>query len=99
MYNNDSLPPPNTPRSTLEELLKICTKEAPFKHIDGNIYQQKDGIAMGSPLGCVFANFYMAHVETVALSKLEQKPTSYGRYIDDIIVVVENQQVLNSLEE
>ena len=99
MYNNDSLPPPSTPKSTLEELLNICTKENPFKHIDGNIYQQEDGIAMGSPLGRVFANFYMAHVETVALSKLEQKPTLYGRYIDDIIVVVDNHQLLNSLEE
>ena len=48
---------------------------------------------MGSPQGRVFANFYVAHAETVALSKVEQKPTLYGRYIDDIIVVVDNQQL------
>ena len=82
-------------KATLEELLNIWTKEAPLKNIDGNIYQQKDGIAMDSPLGCVFINFYMAHVEAVALSKLEQKSSFYGRYIDDIIVV----QLINSLEE
>ena len=80
MYNNDNLPPPNTPRSSLEELLNTCPKEAPFKHIDGNIYQQKTVLQwVVSTLGCVLEKFYMAHVEIVALTKLEQKPTLYGQ--------------------
>ena len=69
----------------MKQLLTICTKEAPFKHIDGNIYQQTDGIAMGSPVVCIFANFYMSSLEIQTLNELNKKLELCGRYIDDIL--------------
>ena len=59
VYRHPNIPPPNLPKETLKKLLEICTKESHFKHIDGTIYKQKDGVAMGSPLGCISANYYM----------------------------------------
>ncbi|XP_076039356.1 uncharacterized protein LOC143024438 [Oratosquilla oratoria] len=39
---------------------------------------------MGSPLGVLFANFFMGSIEEKVLSK--KKPSIYCRYIDDIFV-------------
>lgn len=99
VYNHESKPPPKIEKSTLKKLLEICTKHAPFMHIDGKIFQQTDGIAMGSPLGCVFANYYMANLENSIISNIDNPPTLYARYIDDIIIVVENQQQLFEIKE
>ena len=97
-YSNETISPPKLPRPTLKQLLEICTKEAPFKHIDGTIFQQIDGIAMGSPLGCIFANFYMSHIEEKTLEELENPPTIYARYIDDILLVINNEDQLNYIK-
>ena len=40
---------PDLPKDTLRQLLEICNKESPFKHIDGSIYKQRDGVTMGAP--------------------------------------------------
>ena len=74
-------------KSTLKKLLKVCTTEVPFRDIDQNIYVQKDGVGMGSPLGVTIANFYMADVEERALNNIGIKPSMYGRYIDDIFTI------------
>ena len=37
--------------------------EAPFLSPDNKLYKQIDGVAMGSPLGVLFANLYMGHLE------------------------------------
>ena len=39
---------------------------------------------MGSPLGPLFANFYMAHVENLVLNDPEIAPATYVRYVDDV---------------
>ncbi|XP_076054496.1 uncharacterized protein LOC143033188 [Oratosquilla oratoria] len=31
VFNHNSLPPPKLPRDTLEKMLRVCTKEAPFR--------------------------------------------------------------------
>ncbi|XP_076032963.1 uncharacterized protein LOC143020430 [Oratosquilla oratoria] len=69
----------------LRDLLRICTQESAFRCPRGNLYQQKDGVFMGSPLGVLLANFFMGSVEKEAFSRIQQ-PMTYGRYIDDIFV-------------
>ncbi|XP_076039423.1 uncharacterized protein LOC143024499 [Oratosquilla oratoria] len=71
VFNHDSLPPPKTPRLTLENMLRTCTKEVPFRCPSGKIYFRTDGVAMGSPLGVPFAQAYMCHLEN-------HTPTSVG---------------------
>ena len=48
---------------SLQELLLACTTKSPFTHIDGSLSCQVDGVAMGSPLGVTFANFYICHAD------------------------------------
>ena len=91
------------PEQSLRLLLQICTKEAPFHAPDGKLYQQIDGIAMGSPLGPLFANFYMGCLEEEVFSNNPHlKPHIYTRYIDDIFISTQNEnnikEVIHSFE-
>jgi hypothetical protein len=52
-----------------------------------SFYDQKDGVAMGSPLAPVMANFCMEHFEQQAISSLIRKSTRWYRYVDDAFVV------------
>ena len=94
-----SLPPPKMEPKTMEELLHLCTKEAPFRSPDGKLFLQIDGVAMGSPLGPLFANFYMGHMEENILRKMVNPPTTYCRYVDDVFVVVQDEQQLRMMKE
>ena len=47
-------------KNDLIELLTIATKEQLFQ-FDGQLYEQIDGVAMGSPLGPLLANFFVSH--------------------------------------
>ena len=77
--------PPKILKEGLRTLLKICTTKTPFRSPNGDIYQQVDGVSMGTPLGQIFANFYASHLEeTVFKNDLSMKPPVYCRYMDDI---------------
>ena len=53
--NRDSdLPPLQLHRGILEKLLLACTTESPFRGPDGQLYRQKDGIAMVGTFVCKF---------------------------------------------
>lgn len=51
------------------------------------MYVQVDGVARGSPLGVLFANFYMGSIETLIFhDNPTLKPNIYPRFIDDIFL-------------
>ena len=52
---------------------------------DGKLYDQVDGVAMGSPLGPTLANVFMCFLEDKYLSECpsQLKPVLYHRYVDD----------------
>ena len=85
------------PEQVLRDMLVTCTKEAPFLSHRGELYRQVDGVAMGSPLGVLFANMYMAQVEERAFNN--NPPTGiYARYIDDIfITIMSDEEVPNMI--
>ncbi|XP_050699344.1 uncharacterized protein LOC126986892 [Eriocheir sinensis] len=85
VYNNNSTPTLAIPEAVLRELLECCTKEAPFICPRGNKYCQVDGVAMGSPLGVLLANFFMGCIEEEVF-KIIEKLDIYCRYIDDIFI-------------
>ncbi|XP_069164681.1 uncharacterized protein [Procambarus clarkii] len=91
--------PLDIPESILRKLLKACTKEAPFLSPDGHMYKQVDGVVMGSPLGVLFANFYMGTIEQRVLVDMDLKPAIYFRYVDDIIMQVPDVRRLQQLKK
>ncbi|XP_064101711.1 uncharacterized protein LOC135212192 [Macrobrachium nipponense] len=90
--------PPNIPEESLKTLLDICTKRAPFTSHGGQMFRQKDGVAMGSPLGVLFANFYMDTIEERVFSQ-HRCPWTYARYIDDIFVQADSEEEVEALRQ
>ncbi|XP_068214396.1 uncharacterized protein [Palaemon carinicauda] len=86
----------NIPEQALRTFLTICTKRAPFTTHSGHMYLQKDGVAMGSPLGVLFANFYKGVVEKRVFSQVEC-PLDYFRYIDDTFVKATSTEAIENL--
>ena len=74
----------------LTELLEIATSNQLFQ-FNGELFEQTDGVAMGSPLDLLLANVFMCHIE----NQLEQKnmiPSFYRRYVDDTLVKMPNEE-------
>ncbi|XP_076045862.1 uncharacterized protein LOC143028109 [Oratosquilla oratoria] len=97
VYHNDNIPTLDIPEHALRSLLQLCTKEVPFRSPRRHMYVQTDGVAMGSPLGVLFANFFMGTIEENILS--EKKPNIYCRYIDDIFVRFNTADELEDLRQ
>ncbi|XP_066958123.1 uncharacterized protein [Macrobrachium rosenbergii] len=83
---DDSMPPLNIPEHALRTL-----------HRD-HMYIQKDGVAMGSPLGVHFANFYMGAVERWVFVAIE-KLSIYIRYIDNTFISASMVEEIEDLRQ
>jgi len=59
---------------------------------DGKVYSQTDGVAMGSSLGPVLANIWMAHLEETFIHGHECFPSFYRRYVDDTFCVFRDEE-------
>ena len=64
----------------LIELLEVSTKNQ-LLQFQGALYEQVDGVAMGSPLGPLMASAFMCHIEE-QLTNQNKVPTFYKRYVD-----------------
>ena len=71
----------------MKELLLLCTKNVHFT-FNNEIYQQCDGVAMGSPLGPVIAGIFMVELEKLLIPALMEHMSPWKRYVDDTIAVV-----------
>ena len=70
------------------KLLYFAVKNCHFL-FNGRLYEQVDGVAMGSPLGPSFANTFLCYHEKVWLDNCPRdfKPLIYRRYVDDCFVI------------
>jgi hypothetical protein len=59
---------------------------------EGQFYEQTDGVAMGSPLSPVVANFFMEDFKKRAKHHATHKPTCWFRYVDDTFVIWKHGQ-------
>jgi hypothetical protein len=86
-------------RKDMKKLLEICTKKSHFQ-FNGQFYEQTDGVAMGSPLGPLFANIFMQnferqhneHLKTLGLNK-------WSRYVDDVFATVDQKETADVILE
>ena len=74
------------------KLLELATLDNYFLFND-TIYNQVDGVAMGSPLGPTLANAFMCHMESKWLQEcpIDFKPDFYKRYVDDTFLIFNNE--------
>ena len=83
----------------MKELLLLCTKEVHFAY-SNEIYQQNDGMAMGSPLGPVLAGIFMVELETSTIPILGRSLLKWKRYVDNTfcyITIGTVNDILNKL--
>ena len=80
-------------KNDFKELLQLSTKGTVFT-FNGAYYRQKDGVAMGSPLGPALANAFLCHHEEYWLDDcpLSFAPIFYARYVDDIFVLLRSRE-------
>ena len=70
-------------KSDLIKLSSIATAQTHFL-FSGKVYDQIDGVAMGSPLAPVLANLFVGHHERSWLNTYKGPPVHlYRRYVDD----------------
>ena len=67
----------NLTKMDLVDLLSVATKGQLFQ-FNGALYEQTDGVAMGSPLGPLLANVLMSHIEE-NLEREGKLPSFYRR--------------------
>ena len=69
----------NIEKDQLAQLIRIASTD--------QLYEQCEGVAMGSPLGPLLANVFMCHLEE-RLSDNDLMPLFYRRYVDDTFTVM-----------
>ena len=72
----------NLSRMDLVDLLRVSTKDQLFQ-FNGQLYEQTDGVAMGSLL----ANVFMGSIEET-LEFAGKIPSFYKRYVDDTLTIM-----------
>ena len=79
--NNQSM---NITKPQLKKLFVFATSQTHFL-FNNEVYDQTDGVAMGSPLGPALANLFMGYHENKWLNSEESSTVLfYKRYVDDI---------------
>jgi len=83
----------------ITELLRFVLTTTYFT-FRGEIYEQKYGAAMGSPVSPIVANLFMEHLEQTAIATcpLSCKPKLWKRYVDDVLEIVKKGQEQNLTE-
>ena len=84
---------PPIPIAKFCELIKLCVDATIFV-FDGEVYQQKFGVAMGSPLSPILANLCMEFLERNYIQVLPDniKPILWVRYVDDIFIIYQHDE-------
>ena len=75
-------------RTQLKQLLEMDAKNRLFQ-FNGQLYEPRVGVAMGSPLGPLMANSFLCDIEE-NLDQANKLISLYKRYVDDTLAFVDN---------
>lgn len=90
LYDTTTTTPPKIKRADMKKLLVHATKKSHFL-FDGKVYDQIDGVSMGSPLAPLFAEIFLQDFERKHLSSFENIGILYWkRYVDDTFVLIDS---------
>ena len=83
-------------KKQFETILNLSSKSSNFI-FNNQLYEQIDGVAMGSPLGATLANIFLCHHENIWLNDCptSYKPKLYRRYVDDTFLLFETEEQSN----
>ena len=81
-------------KQTLKKLVLDCCTKTTFS-FNERLYDQIDGVCMGSALGPVLANIIMTELERIILPKLIESDIIrfYIRYVDDTLVLIKEDRI------
>ncbi|XP_035658161.1 uncharacterized protein LOC118403535 [Branchiostoma floridae] len=82
----------NRTKLQVEDIMELLTfiVTTTYFSFRGNIYQQRFGTAMGSPVSPVLANLFMEWLEqqAMATAPVNCRPKLWKRYVDDIMEII-----------
>ena len=83
----------------IDTIIKICTlcTDLNYFQFNGQVYKQKSGLPMGSPLSPFLACFFLEFLESKPFKHIIPKDAEYFRYIDDILLIFNKNVDLQKL--
>ena len=85
----------NLQKDQVAQLLTMASTDQLFQ-FDGQLYEQCEGVAMGSPLVLCWQNEFMCHLED-GLSDNDLIPPFYRWYVDNTLAIMPGLDVTESL--
>ena len=76
----------------MKEILLLCAKDVHILFED-EIYQETDGVAMGSPFGPILPGIFVVELETTIVPTLDNLLRKWKRYVDDTYCIVKTDSV------
>ena len=93
LFQNDNSFYLNFNKKQFNSLLQLATKNNIFM-FNNVLYEQVDGVAMGSPCGPTLANVFLCFYEKMWLDSCPSyfKPSYYRRYVDDTFLLFRDEK-------
>lgn len=85
------------PKMLFFEMLDFCLIDGNYCVFRDIVYRQTFGMPMGNPLSTIIADIIMKKLLDSALSKLENKPKIFVKYVDDIFTIIPTDSLDSTL--
>lgn len=88
----------NIPKDIFMELLTFCIKEGRYFKYEDKHFEQLKGMPMGSPASPIIADIVMEELLDVSLDKMNDKPRTLTKYVDDLFSIIKIKNIDETLK-